>query len=144
MPEFQLKVEPHDAWYNGLDDFTKGYIEAAFFTDTGSQDDADNGLADACVSELAPQARVMITVDCREFQEKNAKLLQCAYLLDYDEEQAGRDFWFTRNGHGVGFWDRDALEVGTDITLGEELSDRCSGWGERHLYRGDDELIYVG
>jgi len=29
----------------------------------------------------------------------------------YDDEQAGRDFWFTRQGHGVGFWDRKALEV---------------------------------
>lgn len=27
----------------------------------------------------------------------------------YDLAQAGRDFWFSRNGHGVGFWSREEI-----------------------------------
>ncbi len=30
------------------------------------------------------------------------------YLSDDNIEQAGHDFWFSRNGHGTGFWDRDS------------------------------------
>jgi len=46
------------------------------------------------------------------------------------EEQAGHDFWLTRNGHGAGFWDR--VEV-----WGEEnknkLSKLCEEFGEYNL-----------
>lgn len=30
------------------------------------------------------------------------------YLSDDNIEQAGHDFWLSRNGHGTGFWDRDS------------------------------------
>ena len=30
------------------------------------------------------------------------------YLSDESISQAGHDFWLSRNGHGTGFWDRDA------------------------------------
>jgi hypothetical protein len=56
-----------------------------------------------------------------------ADLLELAYARDYTEEQAGRDFWFTRQGHGTGFWDRDELEP---EELGDKLSDRAKRFGE--------------
>ena len=67
----------------------------------------------------------------------------------YCEEQAGRDFWFTRQGHGAGFWDREELRrdlakrddgTWTDTgeeeglpfwgSLGDELSDLAIEAGE--------------
>ncbi len=46
-------------------------------------------------------------------------------------------FWLTRNGHGVGFWDRGLGEVG------KKLTEICHQFGEIHLMEGDDgELNY--
>lgn len=33
-----------------------------------------------------------------------------------DGEQNGNDFWYTRNGHGVGFWDRGYEQTGDRLT----------------------------
>ncbi len=51
-------------------------------------------------------------------------------------EQAGHDFWLTRNGHGAGFWDRG---LGA---LGERLSKESKPYGSCDLYVGDDGQIY--
>jgi hypothetical protein len=53
------------------------------------------------------------------------------------DEQAGADFWLTRNGHGAGFWDRGLGE------LGERLTEAAKASGSSDLYIGDDEGIYV-
>lgn len=40
----------------------------------------------------------------------------------------GHDIWFTLQGHGMGFWDRDFLKqdkYGEDITLGQTLTEAC-------------------
>ena len=121
--------------FAGLPDFVAGYIEAMFFTEA-NPDSED--LAEASLEDLAPEAWDTIVADCEAWQAENACLLKQAYDRDYDEEQAGRDYWFTRNGHGVGFWDRGALMA---EGLGDRLSD-AAGRSERYLYRGDDGLIY--
>lgn len=51
-------------------------------------------------------------------------------------ELAGHDFWLTRNGHGVGFWDRGLGE------LGDKLTEAAKTFGEVNLYLGDDELVH--
>jgi hypothetical protein len=63
-------------------------------------------------------------VACRSFQEANAELLAKAG----DEEQNGRDFWFSRNGHGVGFFDR-----GYPDEIGDALQDAARAFGEHDL-----------
>lgn len=127
--------------FRQLDGFTQGYIEAMFFTETGSEDDGD--LEHATVADLTPSSWEAIRTDCEEFQAAAASLLAQAYDRDgYDEEAAGRDFWFTRNGHGVGFWEREPLR---EDGLGDALSALC-GWRtqfpERNLEPGDDGLAH--
>lgn len=119
-----------DAEWSDLDAFTQGYIEALFFTEEESLCEESNGarhMPDVAVntvtmeshfvggdsfgfSDLAPGALADVIADCEAFQRDNAATLAEAYTRDYDAAQAGRDYWFTRNGHGVGFRDRDALE----------------------------------
>ena len=53
----------------------------------------------------------------------------------YDESRAGNDYWYTRNGHGTGFWDRGLGE------LGDKLAAACR-YREVNMVRGDDGLIY--
>ncbi|AXQ69622.1 hypothetical protein HOU03_gp146 [Caulobacter phage CcrSC] len=94
---------------------------------------------DAGFADLHETALATIVEECAAFQRENADLLAQAYghnfparvigdgtlpdshrpAWDYDEAAAGRDFWYTRNGHGVGFWDRGLGEVG------DKLSDAC-------------------
>lgn len=140
MPRFILPLGAPEAAneFAMLDDFTRGYIEAMFFTNTGSLDDGD--LQDATFADLAPESLAEIIADCTAFQNKHASLLeQACQRDDYSAEQAGRDFWFTRNGHGVGFWDRKQLYAGE---LGDALSAAC-GRNDVDLYRGDDGKVWL-
>lgn len=111
MPQFELNAPSRKAHpFYSLDTFARGYVEAMFFTncDCGSEDEfIANRLG---VERLTHESVAAIAADCADFQETAAPLLEMAYSCGYDEEQAGADFWFTRQGHGVGFWDRDVLD----------------------------------
>ena len=76
---------------------------------------------------MAPEALLDIIKDCNAFQERAADLLESAYARDYNAEQAGRDFWYTRNGHGLGFWYREELrpEGGEYEALTAEMVANC-------------------
>lgn len=169
MPQFVLNTSDsvtgsdthaarHDAW-RACDAFTRGYIEAMFFTmqndtcgeceacldDARMQCESDSHggqLKDACgVMDIHPDALESIKADCNKFQDDAARLLRLAYGTDYTEERAGADFLFTRNGHGVGFWDRDELHIDVEdfSSLGDGLSDIARGFGESDLYEGQDD-----
>lgn len=137
MPEYHLPVNGPvgQVGYFELDAFTQGYIQALFFTNCSDPDDGD--LADATFDELAPEALALIITDCTTFQTDNAADLALAYEVNgYDDELAGMDYWYTRNGHGVGFWDRGLGEVG------ERLSKACQ-YHTLDPYRGDDGRVYL-
>lgn len=140
MPQFQLDHGNKDGadWFRSLSEFAQGFVEAMFFTDTSTDDDGD--LASASVSELAPQTRADIVEFTEQWANTNADLLARAWrdVSGYDETQAGRDLWFSGNGHGVGFGER-----GLPPDLGDAL-DTASLYvcTSRSLYRGDDGLIY--
>lgn len=124
--------------FDALDHFTQGYLEALFFTSNGPE---EGQLRDSGFSDLSEEALEACVVVCKTFQADNAELLALAYARDdYDETQAGRDLWFTRNGHGVGFWDRDQLDA---EGLGDRLSEPCRKLGNVDAYLGDDGKIYL-
>lgn len=66
--------------------------------------------------------------DCENFYAENC------HLLNGEDERAGADFHFSRNGHGVGFFDRDCYD-GNEATL-QQASKR---YGEAKLYGEHDE-----
>jgi hypothetical protein len=138
MPEFILDHGSPEAsaQFRKLDAFTQAYVEALFWAECHSDNPE---LDDATFAELAPDTLKEIVDDCADFQACNAALLRLAYeTSSYDETRAGHDFWLTRNGHGAGFWDRGLGEVG------DQLSKVTEPYGSRDVYRGDDELIYLG
>lgn len=77
-------------------------------------------------SELAPDTMAQMKGDCEAFQAANH-----ADLTDLDDEQAGRDFWLTRNRHGAGFWDGDYEEP-----IASRLTASAHSFGEYTLYVG--------
>ena len=86
---------------NTLTTITQHYIAALYFTDTG---DSDQPPADTPLSAVA-----------RRSCEAACKTALAAVppdllpLVVANAEQFGQDLWLTRNGHGVGFWDRPEI-----------------------------------
>lgn len=130
LPDGPLNWAGVSLAFTDLDPFTQGYIEALFFTEEErlcEESDGARHMPEVAIntatmeshyvggdsfgfSDLAPCALASIIADCEAFQRDNGATLAEAYTRGYDAEQAGRDYWLTRNGHGVGFWDREALE----------------------------------
>lgn len=140
MPQFIMPLESAGgrSAFAALDAFTQGYVEALFWTETGTADDAD--LANASFEDLSPAARARIRVDCLAFQGDCAASLTAAAAKDSSRTAtaAGHDFWLTRNGHGAGFWDGDWPAPEATI-----LDRAAKEAGECSLYRGDDGLLYL-
>lgn len=114
-----------------LDAFTRAYIEAGLFSST--DDDGEPLDARYTLDNIAPETLAAIVEDCRRFQEIVGD------AIAHDVEHAGRDFWYTRHGHGCGFWDGDWAD-----DLEERLTAACTGFERTEdLYVGDDGRLYL-
>lgn len=119
----------------------RGYVECALWSSTGEDDeplDDDFGPED-----LAPATLSEMREDVQDFLQANAEdvreflIVRARAGTSSDEADVGHDFWLTRNGHGAGFWDRGAGDVGDRLTAA------CRPYGEVWLYVGDGGLIYA-
>ena len=164
MPQFILNKESSGGHpFYSLNEFARGYVEAMFFTNGDTGDERENLLNDWGVEKLTRKAVAAIADYCATFERDNADLLAKAYgktmpartigdgslpdshrpAWDYDAPAAGRDLWFTTQGHGVGYWDRDCLEVDS---LGDLLSEAAKKAGECYVtaYRGWIHFYLLG
>lgn len=94
-------------------------------------------------SDLAPEALAAIDTDCRAFFAAHSDLFTDENWppsgnIYGAEEQAGHDFWLTRNHHGAGFWDGAWAEPAATT-----LTDAAHAFGELNPYVGDDGRIYL-
>lgn len=113
--------------------FLNHYLAAVIFTSMGEDDQPPS---DAVFS---PEAEAEALADCEAFQKAAAADLAEAYeRAGYDFRYAAHDFWMTRNGHGVGFWDRPALSDG----LGDRLTAHSKAFPALDVYEGDDGKVY--
>jgi hypothetical protein len=143
--------------FDDLDEFTQAYIEALFFTDNapgvhldewqtpGFEPSEGNFPRQLGFSDLAADALENIRADCNVFQRHAFILLHHAQERGYTLAQAGRDFWLTRNGHGAGFWDRDALRFTLSLdkeSVGDKLSNVARWFGEVATGVDDAGLVY--
>lgn len=80
--------------------------------------------------KVALETMVKAANDCAAFVAANEAAIAGRY------EEAGHDFWLTRNGHGAGFWDGDWPEAGDALTVA------AKAFGEVNLYVGDDGFVY--
>lgn len=120
-----------------MDDFLKGYLIAALWSsncDDGSPIDSRYS-----ISDISPESLEAAKRECDQFQIVNSAMLWQFYRVytpapGYSvEECAGHDFWLTRNGHGVGFWDRGLGE------LGDKLTEACKAFPSRDVMEIDPE-----
>jgi hypothetical protein len=162
MPEFQMngKNKPE---FKALPYFVQGFIEAMFFTESSPAYDSDEWFSDECkeaqeegtadgnipgdvgFAELHPDSLLQIIEFCEAYEKAAHDLLEQAYERDgYDSEQAGRDLWFTSQGHGAGFWSRIELE---QDDLGDKISNiaryhEANVWFGDHVTYGNAPFVY--
>lgn len=141
-------------------------ISMVDWTDPENVEAVEEGCADGSIptdagfGDIHPKSLEDMQMDCFNFEVKARDLLQQAYghtfpertigdgslpdshrpAWDYDAKAAGRDFWYTRNGHGVGFWDRGLGEVG------DKLSDIAREFGnvDAMFYESEDSPTGYG
>lgn len=161
MPEFIIDTGAGEDWRK-LDAFEQGYVEAMFFTETchdytteewdteEARTAREEGHAsgsipsDMSTADLAPETVEKIKADCARFRASAAWQVWAGDDIDAsvrnsapDDTQAGRDFWYTRNGHGCGFWDGDWPEP-----HGAALAEACKPFANVDLVYGNDGKIY--
>jgi len=114
------------------DSFLSSYFEAALWSSTDEEgepldeiytlEDFDTGSLGQMVAEME---KILGDLDVDEW-------------IDGNYEQAGHDFWLTRNGHGAGFWDGDWPEPAAS-----KLTKEAERLGLADLYVGDNGKLYV-
>jgi hypothetical protein len=119
-----------------IDTFLDAYITCALWSSSDESDDTGGEPLDANYSrsDLEYTTESNMARDCERFLEENAADIGTNY------EQAGHDFWLTRNGHGTGFWDRSDDVWPEEVR--ERLTKAAQAFGERYLVVGDDGSIY--
>jgi hypothetical protein len=117
-----------------LDEFLAAYVECALWSSTDNADDSGGEPLDANygAEDIAPETLAEMREDCADFIELTSMYTR----TNWTAEQAGHDFWLTRNGHGAGFWDRGEPD-------GDELTKYAKTYGGVDLYVGDDGTIYT-
>lgn len=122
------------------DAFTDGYLEAALWSTTDESDEHGGQPLDQNygISNIADETFVKMLRDTRAFQVDNAKALADSGLSD---DRAGRDFWFNREGHGVGFWSESPRDSRAEEAL-DALAKAAEAYRGFDLYVGDDGKIH--
>lgn len=132
-----------------LDNFTRHYLIAALWSSNDESTEAGGEPMDATydLNDIAPDTVEQAKADCAAFQLAAADLLAIIYPqykphpdAGSPEASAGHDFWLTRGGHGVGFWDRGFGDVGDQISA---MVGYGTAFPEVNLYVGDDGKIHA-
>jgi len=166
MPYFShltKTIEPalHHMRAVNLDSLVSGYIEAACWSSVDWNDESSNYESDFLGFELSDSfkqkmrdrvARTLASLETRRLfrlatlrpvSKDNDISAYTRHSWTYDDEQWGHDLWLTENGHGVGYWCRDELNI--DIQ-GESLGDRLSDavkYREAYLYLDENQQVCI-
>lgn len=112
---------------NECDEFLCGYLDAALFTTDpeppGGCDYVECGRADELFPQMPEWFIEKARKDCAKFTMENCELLSRAG----SHIQNGMDFWYTRQGHGVGFWNH-----GYPDEVADPLTEACKKFGEEY------------
>ena len=130
MPAFELNANGRG--YDSLSGFAKAYVEAMFFTNCDSGDEDEHKANRLGTSRLTRYALAEITPDCADFLNDNAATIAECIAAGKTLDSIAHDFWFTRQGHGCGFWEGKSRGYPGDT--GDKLDAAAKEMGEPNLY----------
>ncbi len=118
------------------DSFIKAFFACALWATNDNADPSggeplENNFSE---SDFDPMTKAKLTIDCQLFMDA-----QSVNITDHPAEDAGHDFFLSRNGHGAGFFEH---EHGTK-EQGNALQEAARSFGEASIYVGDDGKLYV-
>ena len=121
-----------------LDAFTNAYMNAALMTSNDNLEDNGGNSLDKkyTIDDYETNCFNKMTADCKDFQSKYSTVYQ---MGDWSDEEAGTDFWLTRNGHGTGFWDKSHKQPEQE-KIGIALTQACKSYGTFDLYLCGESL----
>jgi hypothetical protein len=126
----------HARGYSGdANRFLRGYYDAAFFSST-DHESAEPLDANYGISDLLPDTKEQMVSDAQHFYHSYHHLIP-----DGNAEHAGHDFWYNRNGHGTGFWDKPEL-YGEHADALSEASHQAGEYNIEPVPLGDPELAH--
>jgi len=112
-----------------MEEMLHAYLVCALWSST---DESETPLdTNYTIADIADESLKQAGIDCMLFRVKYAQDLK-----EWSAEQAGHDFWLTRNRHGTGFWDRGKGAAG------ERLTQAAHTYRELTPIIGDDGRIY--
>lgn len=128
-------------------EMVRAYMVCILWTMPGPDNDENPG--DRYTPErFTKEARIVCAADCLEFLNRVQRMRLSPWvwqsserftLSGYGPAQFGHDLALSRNGHGAGFFDRDALSVPADPdipgsqSLGDVLQEIAREMGERSI-----------
>lgn len=117
-------------------EFINCYLRAVLFGELDSDDiPLDENF---CISDFSLEARFLASVDCEDFLNRANIRGFDVLSWNYDKaEQAAFDFYFSRQGHGTGFFGRPGL-YGDDRHALQEIAE---GMWKRCWFVSDDGKI---
>lgn len=140
-----------------LDALVNSYIDCALWSSSNTGDEGNDlgdflnyGLSDRFKQKMRERV-------ARTLAKRSTRALLKAYIdahiAHHDNPLAtviyndfGHDLWLTENGHGVGFWDREYLNVFPECTNGETLGDALTEvvqYREAYLYLDDNNCVCI-
>ena len=111
------------------------YLEAAVFADSPQNEDALSDAEESEGFEFSEEAEHIAFIDCLYFVRNSFPWFRRDSLTP---EQVGHNLWLSRNGHGVGFWDRGFVH-------GDFLHARAERMETCDIYLSDqiDGILYL-
>lgn len=128
------------------EEFYRQYVITALWLECpGSPDEnddrsfSDRGIT---IEKLQPETAAKMRADCDKFYDDPANAADLAAWRERHngDVEAGHDFWLTRNGHGMGFWDR--FNDGPLEAAGNRLTAACDAYNVYSLDLADDGTVY--
>lgn len=126
-----MKLEKED-----FESMIAGYIECALFTADEELIPPKSGQFEVSpwLDTVSNEMKLKAARVCMKFARENI-----ADLSTYPATEAGHDLWYTRGGHGVGFWEADHCTK----EEGERLTEAAELLGEDVVVLGDDRKFYT-
>jgi len=126
-----------------LDKIVNGYLQCSLFT--GVTDDGEPMDYIYTVDDFEDSALDLALQECAAFVVANQTDVEYMIGRQFSNgqgivtnEDVGIDLWYTSQGHGTGFWDREYRE------LGERLTEYCRHLPERNVFAPESDEFENG